>query len=249
MIPKPKTAIVLPAYNAEKTLYKTLADIPYEYVDFLILVDDKSKDDTVRVAKGIKEQEIFINKENFYIIELPKNLGYGGNQKTCYDKALSLGVDIVIMLHPDYQYDPRSIADFIKSFNEEKADVVLGSRIRNRAESISGGMPIYKYYSNRFLSILQNLITGENLSEWHTGMRAYKREVLESIKYRDFSNDFIFDTEMLLSIVARKYKIGEVAVPVRYFEEASSINFKRSLRYGILTLFYTLKYLFGEYRD
>jgi glycosyltransferase involved in cell wall biosynthesis len=249
MLKNPKTAIVLPAYNAEKTLYKTLADIPYEYVGFLVLADDCSKDDTVKVAKDIREQEIFINKENFYIIELPKNLGYGGNQKTCYDKALSLGADIVIMLHPDYQYDPRAIADFIKSFNVAGADVVLGSRIRNRTESISGGMPIYKYYSNRFLSILQNLITGENLSEWHTGMRAYNREVLESIKYKDFSNDFIFDTEMLLSIVARKYKIGEVAVPVRYFKEASSINFKRSLRYGILTFFHTLKYLFGKYKD
>jgi hypothetical protein len=150
---------------------------------------------------------------------------------------------------PDYQYDPKAIKDFIKSFNEEKSDVVLGSRIRNRFESLSGGMPIYKYYSNRFLSSLQNLITNENLSEWHTGMRAYRREVLQSINYHSFSNDFIFDTEMLLSIVARKYKIGEVAVPVRYFDEASSINFKRSLRYGILTLFYTFKYLFGKYRD
>lgn len=249
MIKNSKTAIVLPAYNAEKTLYKTLADIPYEYVNFLVLVDDNSKDDTVRVAKEIREQEIFINKENFYIIELPQNLGYGGNQKACYDKALNLGADIIIMLHPDYQYDPKAIKNLVKSFDEAGADVVLGSRIRNRTESVSGGMPIYKYYSNRFLSILQNLITGENLSEWHTGMRAYKREVLESIKYKDFSNDFIFDTEMLLSIVARKYKIGEVAVPVRYFEEASSINFKRSLRYGLLTFFYTLKYLFGTYRD
>lgn len=250
MIKNNKIAIILPAYNAEKTLYKTLADIPYEYVDFLVLVDDKSKDDTVKLAKEIRQEgTLFKNKENFFIIELSKNLGYGGNQKACYDKALSLGADIVIMLHPDYQYDPKVIKDFIKSFTEESSDVVLGSRIRNRNEAISGGMPLYKYYSNRFLSLLQNFITGEKLSEWHTGMRAYKKEVLLSIDYNRFSNDFIFDTEMLLAIVSKKYKINEVQVPVKYFEEASSINFKRSMKYGLLTLFYTLKYIFVKNKD
>lgn len=250
MIKNTKIAIVLPAYNAEKTLYQTLFEIPYEYVDFLVLVDDKSKDNTVKLAKDIREEGIlFKNKENFFIIELSKNLGYGGNQKACYDKALTIGADIIIMLHPDYQYNPKAITDFLCSFDENKSDVVLGSRIRNKKESISGGMLMYKYYSNRFLSLVQNFITGEKLSEWHTGMRAYKKEVLLSIDYNRFSNDFIFDTEMLLAIVNKKYKINEVQVPVKYFKEASSINFKRSMKYGFLTLFYTLKYGFVKNKD
>ncbi len=245
MFKKNQITIVLPAYNAEKTLYQTLADIPIELVDYLILVDDKSKDHTVKVAKEIRgECKLFPNKENFFIIELPENLGYGGNQKACYNKSLELNSEIVIMLHPDYQYDPKAVRDFIELFKLSNCDVVLGSRIRNRREALDGGMPIYKYFSNRFLSFVQNLITGENLSEWHTGMRAYKREVLESIDYNSFSNDFIFDTQMLLNIVAKKYQIREIPVPVKYFKEASSINFKRSLKYGILTMVETLKYLF-----
>jgi len=231
---KLKIIVVLPAYNSEKTLAQTVRDIPSGIIDEIILVDDFSHDDTVKVAK----------KLNIRTIRHTKNLGYGGNQKTCYRSALKLKADIVVMLHPDYQYDPKLIKHFVEFIKEGYFDVMLGSRIRSRNETLAGGMPKYKYYSNRFLTMIENVATGQNLSEWHTGMRAYSGEVLKNINFQKFSNDFVFDTEFLFEVVKKGYKIGEIPVPVRYFPEASSINFARSLKYGLQTLFIALKYLF-----
>ena len=231
-----KIIVVLPAYNAEKTLKKTVDDIPKEFVDEIMLVDDCSKDKTAKVATmlGIKLQEHAVNK------------GYGGNQKTCYDLALKAGADIVIMLHPDYQYDPRIIKYFIEFIGDGYFDVMLGSRIRSRKESLAGGMPLYKYYFNRLLSLFENIVSGQNLSEWHTGMRAYTSEVLRKIKYQKFSDDFVFDSQALFAIVKKGYKIGEIPVPVRYFKEASSINFARSMKYGLGTVKTALGYLISK---
>ena len=235
MTKKPKIIAVLPAYNAEKTLEKTINDIPKGSVDEIILVDDASNDKTVKLTK----------KLNLILHEHSFNMGYGANQKSCYKIALERKADIIVMLHPDYQYDPKLIphlTDFIKN---GYFDIMLGSRIRSRHESLAGGMPPYKYYSNRFLTFFQNLITGQNLGEWHTGMRAYSSKVLKNIPFKKFSNDFIFDTQMLLSAVKKGYKIGDIPVPVRYFPKASSINLKRSLKYGFLTLKETLKFKFS----
>lgn len=229
---KPKVVVVMPAYNAEKTLEKTLLDVPREIVDEIILVDDKSKDGTVELAKKLNLL-VFVHKEN---------KGYGGNQKTCYREALKLSPDIVIMLHPDYQYDPKIIKYMVGMIHEGYFDVMLGSRIRSRKEALAGGMPLYKYLANRFLTFFENLFSGQNLSEWHTGYRAYKSTVLRNINFEKNSDDFVFDSEVLFQIVGKGYKIGEIPVPVRYFEEASSINFSRSMRYGLLTLFVAFKY-------
>lgn len=220
-----KIVVILPAYNAASTLEKTVADLP-SMVDEIILVDDKSQDETVNLAK----------KLGLSVFSHDKNRGYGGNQKTCYNLALKHGADIVVMIHPDYQYDPKLVKYFAEFIVDGYFDVMLGTRIRSRQEALAGGMPVYKYFSNRILTVFENLITGRNLSEWHTGMRAYKREVLEKVKWQTNSDDFVFDSQMLFKIIAKKYTIGEIPVPVRYFKEASSIDFWRSLKYGLETV-------------
>lgn len=234
MYKQQKIVVVLPAYNAAATLEMTVHDIP-DMVDEIILVDDKSNDATVAVAKRL----------GLFIFQHEKNGGYGANQKSCYQLALDHGADIIVMIHPDYQYDPKLINFFAEFIGGNFFDVMLGTRIRSRREALAGGMPLYKYISNRALTIFENFVSGYNLSEWHTGMRAYKREVLEKIDWQANSDDFVFDTEMLFKIVAKKYRIGETPVPVRYFKEASSINFRRSLKYGLSTVGVGLKYFFG----
>jgi len=232
-----KTVVVLPAYNAEKTLVKTVKDIPLDFVDEIILVDDGSSDKTIALAK----------KLNLVVFSHENNKGYGANQKTCYKRALERGADIVVMLHPDYQYDPKLIKYLVGLIKDGYCDMALGNRIRSRKEALLGGMPAYKYFSNRFLSFCENILSGYNLSEWHTGMRAYRREVLEAIDYEKNSDDFVFDSQVLFQIIEKGYRIGEIPVPVRYFSEASSINFKRSLTYGLLTLGVALKFFFKSF--
>ena len=229
---KPKVIVVLPAYQAEKTLKQTVSEIPTDIVDEIILVDDASNDQTVRIGRSLN---LIVEQHNL-------NKGYGGNQKTCYTLALQRGADIVVMLHPDYQYDPRLIPHFVDFLRNDYFDVMLGSRIRTRKEALAGGMPPYKYFANRFLTLLENIVTGQNLSEWHTGMRAYTRKVLETIDFKNNSDDFVFDSQVLFQIVEHGFRLGEI--PVRYFPEASSINFGRSLRYGIGTVWTALQYLF-----
>jgi len=223
---KSKVIIVMPAYNAATTLEKTVKDIPEGFVDEIILVDDSSKDDTVRIAKSL----------GLTVIVHDINRGYGTNQKTCYDEALKRGADIVIMIHPDYQYDSSLVPLFTELIGKNICDVVLGSRVRTRRECLDSGMPVYKYVSNRFLTILENLITGQNLSEWHTGYRAYSRKVLERIPYQQNSNDFLFDSQFLIQAAYFGFKIGDLPVPCRYMKEASSINFTRSIVYGLGTM-------------
>lgn len=230
-----KIVVVLPAYNAAQTLERTVNDLPRPLVDEIILVDDKSNDETVIIARRL----------GLFVAEHAKNAGYGANQKTCYQLALDHGADIIVMIHPDYQYDPKLVKYFTSFIGDDYFDVMLGTRIRSRQEALAGGMPAYKYFFNRLLTIFENLVSGYNLSEWHTGMRAYKREVLEKITWQKNSNDFVFDSEVLFQIVARHYRIGEIPAPVRYFQEASSINFWRSLKYGFGTVKVGLKYLFG----
>lgn len=218
-----KIIVVLPAYNAAKTLRQTFDEIPMDVVDEVILCDDASKDDTVDVAKqiGIK-----------HIIKHEQNKGYGGNQKSLYNYALSLGGDVVIMLHPDYQYTPKLIKVMAHIIAEELYPVVLGSRILGKG-ALSGGMPIYKYIANRLLTFTQNLLNGYKLSEYHTGYRAFSKEVLNGISFNNNSDDFIFDNQMLSQIIYAGFDIAEVTCPTKYFEEASSINFKRSSIYGL----------------
>ncbi len=232
-----KVIIVLPAYNAAKTLEQTVADIPPNTASEIILVDDGSHDDTIKVAKDL----------GLTFFQHEKNTGYGGNQKTCYRLALEHGAEIIAMLHPDYQYDPKLLPPMIEFIRQGYFDMVLGSRIRSRKEALDNGMPIYKYFANRFLSLLENVVTGHNLSEWHTGMRVYSRKVLESIPFQTNSDDFVFDTEVLFQVIAQNFSIGELSVPVRYMKEASSINFQRSMRYGLGTLGVIYKYLTGKY--
>lgn len=229
-----KIIVVLPAYNAAETLAKTVKDLP-DMVDEIILVDDQSRDQTVEMAHRL----------GLSVFEHAKNLGYGGNQKSCYRLALEHGADIIVMVHPDYQYDPRLVKHFAEFIADDYFDVMLGSRIRSRCEAIRNGMPLYKYLANRSLTIFENLVSGQNLSEWHTGMRAYRREVLETIDWRSNSDNFLFDSQVLFQIVARQYRIGEIPVPVRYFKEASSIDFKNSLEYGLGTVWTGFRYLFG----
>jgi glycosyltransferase involved in cell wall biosynthesis len=223
---KHKIVAVLPAYNAESTLAATLADVPVGSVDEVILVDDGSRDRTVQVAREM----------GLTVIEHPQNRGYGGNQKTCYRHALERGADIVVMIHPDYQYDSRVIPHAVGFIELDICDVVLGSRIRSRREALSGGMPVYKYVSNRFLTAAENLALGQNLGDFHSGFRVYRREVLERIPFELNSDDFLFDTQFLVQAVRLGFRLGDVPVPVRYFPEASSINFRRSLKYGVSTL-------------
>src|SRR3989338_7912863 len=222
----PKIILVMPAYNAAKTLEKTYRDISPGVVDEVIVVDDDSRDETVRVAKKIK-LPTFVHK---------KNLGYGGNQKTCYRQALNRGADIVVMIHPDYQYDASLTADMLRPILDGRFDIMLGSRIRTRAEALAGGMPLYKYISNRFLTILENILLGQNLSEYHTGFRAFSRDILKKLPFHKYSDDFVFDQQILLGAIAAGARIGEIPVPVRYFPEASSINFRHAAVYGLSIL-------------
>lgn len=221
-----KVLAVLPAYNAEKTLAATLADIPVGSVDEVLLVDDGSTDRTVPLA-----QEMGLT-----VIEHPTNCGYGGNQKTCYRYALDRGADIIVMIHPDYQYDSRVIPHAVGFIELGICDVVLGSRIRSRREAVRSGMPWWKYLSNRFLTAFENFFLGQNLGDFHSGFRVYRREVLEKIPFERNSDDFVFDTQFLVQAVKFGFRLGDIPVPVRYFSEASSINFRRSLKYGLATL-------------
>jgi len=223
---KAKVIIVMPAYNAATTLEKTVKDIPQGLADEIILVDDSSKDDTVRIAKSL----------GLTVIVHDRNLGYGANQKTCYDEALRRGAEVVIMIHPDYQYDSSLAPLFADIIEKGVCDIILGSRVRTREECLDSGMPLYKYISNRFLTILENLTTGQNLSEWHTGYRAYSRKVLETIPYHKNSNDFVFDAQFLIQAAYFGFRIGDLPVPCRYMGEASSINLSRSIVYGIGTI-------------
>lgn len=229
-----KIIVVLPAYNAAGTLERTVKDLP-ALVDEIILVDDASHDETASLARRL----------GLFVFIHETNGGYGANQKTCYRLALDHGADVIVMIHPDYQYDPKLVKYFVEFIGDDYFDVMLGTRIRSRQEALQGGMPLYKYVSNRALTIFENLVSGQNLSEWHTGMRAYKKEVLQKIKWQNNSDDFVFDSQILFQVVAHKYRLGEIPVPVRYFPEASSINFKRSLKYGLETVLVGLKYLFG----
>ena len=228
-----KVVVVLPAYNAAQTLRKTYNEIPFDLVDEVILCDDASKDHTVSVAKEIGIKHIIIHE---------KNKGYGGNQKSLYNKALELGGDIVIMLHPDYQYTPLLIPSMVNIIGDGLYPVVLGSRILGKG-ALKGGMPMYKYIANRFLTMTQNLLINYKLSEYHTGYRAFSREVLQSIKFNNNSDDFIFDNEMLSQIIYKGFDIAEVTCPTKYFDEASSINFKRSTKYGLGVLCVSLNHL------
>jgi glycosyltransferase involved in cell wall biosynthesis len=218
-----KVVVVLPAYKAAKTLEKTYWEIPFDIVDEVILCDDASPDDTVEIGKRLNIK---------HIIRHDTNKGYGGNQKSLYNKALELGGDIIIMLHPDYQYTPKLIPAMVSIIGNDLYDVVLGSRILGNG-ALKGGMPIYKYIANRFLTLAQNLLVNHKLSEYHTGYRAFNREVLEGINFNQNDDDFVFDNEMLSQIIYAGFGIGEVTCPTKYFEEASSINFQRSSKYGL----------------
>jgi glycosyltransferase involved in cell wall biosynthesis len=218
-----KVVVVLPAYNAAKTLEKTYKEIPFDLVDEVILCDDNSKDNTAELAKSLGINHVIVHE---------KNKGYGGNQKSLYNKALEIKGDIVIMLHPDYQYTPLLIPSMVNIIGEGLYPVVLGSRILGMG-ALKGGMPMYKYIANRFLTFTQNVLINYKLSEYHTGYRSFSKEVLEAINYNANSDDFVFDNEMLSQIVYAGFDIGEVTCPTKYFEEASSINFSRSMKYGI----------------
>lgn len=231
---KARVIAVMPAYNAAKTIEKTYRDIPKGVVDKVIVVDDGSKDSTVKIAKRL----------GLEIVIHPQNRGYGANQKTCYTLALSQGADIVIMIHPDYQYDSRLTEELLRPILKDRFDVMLGSRIRTRDEALAGRMPTYKYIGNRFLTFVENLILGQNLSEYHTGFRAYKKDILQKIPFHKYSDDFVFDQQILFGAIAIGARIGETPVPIRYFPEASSINFKRSIIYGLSILRDLLIYFF-----
>jgi Glycosyltransferases involved in cell wall biogenesis len=231
-----RVVVVMPAYNAAKTLERTYHDIPHAIVDKIILVDDVSRDDTVAIARQLG-LDVIIHRQN---------LGYGGNQKTCYDAALEAGADAVVMLHPDYQYDATRIPALVGPILEGEKDLMLGSRFLG--DPLAGGMPRWKYVSNRFLTILENLAFGLHLSEYHTGFRAYSRDLLETIPYRLNSDDFVFDQELVAQAVACHMRIGEIAVPTRYFEEASSVNFRRSVVYGLSTMKVVLRFMLHRLR-
>jgi len=242
MVNGKKLTVVLPAYNAGKTLEKTYNEIPFDIVDEVILVDDCSKDNTVEVARRLGIKHIVVHDQN---------KGYGGNQKSCYNKALDLGSDIVIMLHPDYQYTPKLIHSMAYLIANGVYEVVLGSRILGRG-AIKGGMPRYKYIFNRLLTLFQNNLMRQKLSEYHTGYRAFSRKVLESIDYMANSDDFVFDNQMLAQIFYKGFEIAEITCPTKYFDEASSINFRRSVKYGLGVMSTSVKYFLaktGIYKD
>jgi glycosyltransferase involved in cell wall biosynthesis len=216
-----KVTVVLPAYRAEKTLARTVQAVPEGVVDEFLLVDDASPDGTLEVARSL----------GIIAISHERNLGYGGNQKTCYTQALARGADIVVMLHPDYQYEPKLVPVMAQMVASGVYDVVLGSRILGNG-ALSGGMPFYKYVANRLLTLAENLLIGQKLSEYHTGYRAYSREALSSVKWERNSDDFVFDNQIIAQFHMRGLRIGEISCPTRYFDEASSINFSRSVTYG-----------------
>lgn len=220
---RPKIVIVMPAYNAAKTLQDTYNDIAPKYRENIILVDDASKDESsvVKLAK----------KLGITVFSHPNNLGYGGNQKTCYWEAMKLNPDVVVMLHPDYQYDPTKIEELVNPILEGKYDYMFGSRIKNRGSAIAGGMPKIKYYMNRLVCLLQNILLGENFSEYFSGYRAYSRKFLKIIPFQRFSNDFVFDQEMTISAISYGMRIGEVAIPTKYHDKASSIGFVRGTKF------------------
>jgi glycosyltransferase involved in cell wall biosynthesis len=231
MILGKKLVVVMPAYNAEKTLRQTFAELPHEYIDNVILVDDASRDNTAVVARELGIMTI-IHSEN---------RGYGANQKTCYNEALRLGADIVVMVHPDYQYSPRLVTAMASMIMSGHYDVVLASRILG-GKARKGGMPLYKYVANRFLTFFENIMLGIKLSEYHTGYRAFSRAVLESLPLQENSDDFVFDNEMIAQAVFFGYSIGEISCPTKYFEDASSINFSRSVTYGLGVLKTSIKF-------
>ena len=238
MIKDKTVTVVLPAYNAAKTLEKTYREIPFDIVDHVILVDDSSSDDTVKVAEqlGIR-----------HLVRHEQNRGYGGNQKSCYNKALELESDVVVMLHPDYQYTPRLIHSMCYLIANDVYEVVLGSRILGKG-ALKGGMPIYKYIANRGLTLFQNILLNQKLSEYHTGFRAFSANVLRSIEYNRNSEDFVFDNQMLAQIFFAGFEIAEITCPTKYFEEASSINVKRSTIYGLGVLNVSLQYRFQKWK-
>ncbi len=231
-----RVIVVMPAYNAAKTLERTYNDLPKDVVDQVILVDDVSQDETVEIAR----------KLGLEVIVHMQNKGYGGNQKTCYIKALEDGADIVVMLHPDYQYDSTLVPELIRPIQEGEADMVLGSRFLTGG-TLAGGMPLYKYVSNRFLTLVENIALGQHLSECHTGFRAYSRRMLETIPFLLNSDNFVFDTEVIAQAVAFGFRIAEIGVPTRYFEEASSVNFRNSVIYGLSTLATMARYLLAKW--
>ena len=233
MVKTGKVIVVMPAYNAGQTVEKTFRDIPEGIADEIILVDDCSRDNTVEVAKAL----------GLTVITHERNKGYGGNQKTCYNAALERGAEFVVMLHPDDQYDARLLPYLVGFLAEDICDIVLGSRIRTRKEALGKGMPAYKYFFNRLMTIMENLVLGQNLGEFHSGYRAYTREVLERIPFMKNSNNFAFDSELLFQAVYFGFRLGDVPVPVRYFSEASSIDFTRSMVYGIRTMAALTKYM------
>jgi len=227
-----KVVVVMPAYNAGRTLESTYSDVPLDVVDEVLVIDDASHDDTVAVARRL----------GLTVYVHPENRGYGGNQKTCYTHALAADADIVVMLHPDYQYDPRRIPELIAPVVEGRADLVLGSRLKD-GRALEGGMPFYKYLANRFLTAAENLVLGQRLSEMHTGYRAFSRRLLETINFLANSEDFVFDSEVIVETVAAGLRIAEISVPAKYQPEASSIGFRPSVRYGLATLWTLVKYL------
>lgn len=232
MLHNKKIVVVLPAYHAEKTLVMTYSEIPFDVVDDVILVDDHSSDRTVEEGRRLGIRRIVVHE---------KNTGYGGNQKTCYAEALRLKADIAVMVHPDYQYSPRLITAMASMIASGEYDVVLGSRILGTG-ALRGGMPFYKYVSNRFLTLVENLLLGEKLSEYHTGYRAFSAGVLKRLPLLENSDDFIFDNQMLAQAVYFGFRIGEISCPTKYFAEASSINFRRSVVYGLGVLATALKF-------
>lgn len=227
-----KIIVVMPAYNAELTLERTYRDIPSGVVDEVILCDDHSRDKTVDIAE----------KLGISVLLHEENKGYGGNQKTLYEEALKRGADIVIMLHPDYQYDSKKLPDLIRPISDDKADIVLGSRILGGA-ALEGGMPLYKYISNRFLTFCENKALGLNLSEYHTGLRAFSRHFLEGVDWRNNSDDFLFDAQILIKAAKKDFKIAEIPIETRYFKEASQVDFFTGVRYGLGILWELVKVL------
>jgi len=237
MILGKKLIIILPAYNAGKTLEKTYQEIPFDIVDDIILVDDHSNDNTVQVAEGLGIRHILVHDDN---------KGYGANQKSCYNKAKALAADIVIMLHPDYQYPPRLIHSMAYLIANDVYPVIFASRILGKG-ALKGGMPLYKYFANRLLSAFQNLLFNQKLSEYHTGYRAFSKKVLDSINYEMLSDDFVFDNQIISQIFYKGFEIAEITCPTKYFKESSSINFKRSIIYGLGVLKVSLLYRLSKW--
>src|SRR6266404_7558821 len=229
---KPKVVVVMPAYNAAKTLHMTYADLPRDVVDLVILVDDGSKDETARIARELG-LELFVHDKNY---------GYGANQKTCYAEALKAGADVIVMVHPDYQYDPTLLPQIIEPILKGEADLVLGSRLK-QGSAVRQGMPWWKYISNRFLTGLENFAFGLHHSEYHTGYRAFRREVLETVNFAMNSDGFVFDQEIIAQAVASQFRVDEIAVPVRYFSEASTASFYQSTIYGLKILLLVFRFL------